>query len=325
MIINKKYLKIKYMQTRLVQSKSFYGKPFLKWAGGKTQLLDEIEKRLPKEILENKKIESYHEPFIGGGSVFIYLKNNYKIDNSVISDINPELILTYKIIQKEPKKLIKYLKIMKHEYLTLNEEKQNEYYLSVRKSFNENVGKIDYEKTDEKQIKRASELIFMNKTCFNGIFRLNSEGKFNVPMGKYKNPQIFDEDNIFEVNRILNDNVTIKTQNYLDSEKDIEKKSFVYLDPPYRPLTRTSSFTNYYKTSFDDEDQKILCKYIQRLTNKNVKVMLSNSDPTNSDENDDFFEKLYSEQKIDKVKARRNINSKGKKRNKINELIITNY
>ena len=313
------------MQTRLIQSKNFYGKPFLKWAGGKTQLLDEIEKRLPKEILKNKKIESYHEPFLGGGSVFIYLKNNYNIENSIISDINPELILTYKIIQKHPNKLIKYLKDMKKEYLRLDEEKQNEFYLSVRHSFNENVGKINFGKTHDKQVKRASQLIFMNKTCFNGIFRVNSEGKFNVPMGKYKNPPIYDEENILEVSRLLNDNVVIKTQDYLDSENDIEKNSFVYLDPPYRPLTKTSSFTSYYKTSFDDEDQKILCEYIQRLTKKNVKVMLSNSDPTNTDEDDDFFEKLYSKQRIDKVKARRNINSNGKKRNKINELIITNY
>lgn len=325
MIINKKISQNKHMQTRLVQGQNFYGKPFLKWAGGKTQLLEEIEKRLPKDIIKNKKIESYHEPFIGGGSVFLYLKNNYEIENSIISDINPELILTYKVIQKNPRKLIKYLKKMKHEYLTLNEDKKNDYYLSIRKSFNNNVGKIDYKKTNEKQIKRAAQLIFMNKTCFNGIFRLNSEGKFNVPMGKYKNPTIYDEDNIFEVHNILKDNVIIKTQDYLNSEKDIKKNSFVYLDPPYRPLTKTASFTNYYKTSFDDEDQKILCEYIQRLTKKNVRVMLSNSDPTNIDETDDFFEKLYSRQKIDKVKARRNINSNGEKRNKINELIITNY
>lgn len=313
------------MQTRLVQKQKFYGKPFLKWAGGKTQLLDEIEKRLPEEILKNKKIESYYEPFIGGGSVFIYLKNNYNIENSIISDINPELILTYKIIQKHPEELIQILKIMKEEYLKSNKEKRKEYYLSVRNSFNKYVGTINYEKTDKKNIKRAAQLIFMNKTCFNGIFRLNSEGKFNVPMGKYKNPKIYDEDNIFEVHKLLNDNVIIKTQDYLNSENDIKQNYFVYLDPPYRPLTKTSSFTSYYKTSFDDEDQKILCEYIQRLTKKNVKVMLSNSDPTNTDENDDFFEKLYSNQNIDKVQARRNINSNGKKRNKINELIITNY
>jgi len=313
------------MQTRLVQKQKFYGKPFLKWAGGKTQLLDEIEKRLPEEILKNKKIESYYEPFIGGGSVFIYLKNNYNIENSIISDINPELILTYKIIQKHPEELIQILKIMKEEYLKSNKEKRKEYYLSVRNSFNKYVGTINYEKTDKKNIQRAAQLIFMNKTCFNGIFRLNSEGKFNVPMGKYKNPKIYDEDNIFEVHKLLNDNVIIKTQDYLNSENDIKQNYFVYLDPPYRPLTKTSSFTSYYKTSFDDEDQKILCEYIQRLTKKNVKVMLSNSDPTNTDENDDFFEKLYSNQNIDKVQARRNINSNGKKRNKINELIITNY
>ena len=214
------------MQTRLIQNKNFYGKPFLKWAGGKTQLLNEIEKRLPKKILKNKKIESFHEPFIGGGSVFIYLKNNYDIKNSIISDINPELILTYKIIQKRPKTLIKYLKKIKKEYLRLDEEKRNEYYLSVRHSFNENVGKINFNKTNDKQVKRASQLIFMNKTCFNGIFRLNSEGKFNVPMGKYKNPPIYDEDNILEVSRLLNDNVQIKAQDYLDSEKDMEKNSF---------------------------------------------------------------------------------------------------
>ena len=146
------------MQTRLIESKNFYGKPFLKWAGGKTQLLNEIEKRLPNEILKNKKIKGYHEPFIGGGSVFIYLKNNYEIEQSIISDINPELILTYKIIQKSPKKLIKHLKTMKHEYLKLNENKRNEYYLSVRDSFNDNLKNFNYEKTGEKQIKRAAQI-----------------------------------------------------------------------------------------------------------------------------------------------------------------------
>lgn len=313
------------MQSRLIQDKNFYAKPFLKWVGGKGQLLKEIDKRLPPIVTKNE-LEYYFEPFVGAGSVFFHLKNNYDIEKSIISDINPELILTYKVIKKDYKKLIKELNPLKEKYLSYEKkpEKQKEFYLDTRKSFNANLDKIDFNTYDKTHIKRAAQTIFMNKTCFNGMFRVNREGKFNVPAGRYKNPSIFDENNLYEVHKVLNDKVIIKTQDFSETEEYITGKAFVYLDPPYRPLNKTSSFTQYYKENFGDLDQIRLCQYIQRLTKKNIPVMLSNSDSKNN-ENNSFFKKLYSNQTVEPVKARRNINANGKKRNAINELIIKNY
>lgn len=312
------------MQSRLVQGQNFYAKPFLKWMGGKGQLLNEIDKRLP-QIVKDDELEYYFEPFVGAGSVFFHLKNNYTINKSIISDINPELILTYKAIQKDYKKLIKELKPLKNDYLNCKTpEDQKNNYLEIRKSFNEDLKKIDYDKIGKLQFKRAAQMIFLNKTCFNGMFRVNKEGKFNVPAGRYENPSIYDEDNLYEVHRVLNDNVLIKTQDFLKIEDYVTEKSFIYLDPPYRPLNETSNFTQYYKENFGDLDQIRLCQFIQRLTKKHIPVLLSNSDSKNED-NKSYFGKLYKNQKIEPVKARRNINANGKKRNAINELIIKNY
>ena len=311
------------MQSRLITGQNFYAKPFLKWAGGKRQLLNEIHRNLPSNIKDSKEIKLYFEPFLGGGSVFFYLKNNFKIENSIISDINPELMLTYKCIQTNPEDLKEILKTMRNNYINKRTfEEKREYYNSIRNSFNNNMSEINLNKLKEHHIERAAQTIFMNKTCFNGLFRVNKEGKFNVPMGKYKNPTIYDPDNIDEVHNVLNNNnVTLKIQDYLNIEKDVTKDSFVYLDPPYRPISKTSSFTDYYKDGFNEEDQINLCNFIQRLTKKNkAKVMLSNSQT-----DDGFFEKHYSNQNIQNVKARRYINSNAKKRNEINELIITNY
>lgn len=312
------------MQTRLVAGQKFYAKPFLKWIGGKGQLLKEIDNRLP-EIVKNDELEYYFEPFVGAGSVFFHLKNNYQIKKSIISDINPELILTYNVIKKDYKKLIKALKPLKNEYLDYEDpEEQKKFYLKTRESYNKNLKKIDYNSYSKAHIQRAAQMIFINKTCFNGMFRVNKDGKFNVPAGRYKNPSIYDEDNLREVHRVLNNHVIIKTQDFSKTEEYIVKNSFVYLDPPYRPLNKTSNFTQYYKDNFGDLDQIRLCQYIQRLTKKNIPVMLSNSDSKNED-NKSYFKKLYSHQRIEPVKARRNINANGKKRNVINELIIRNY
>lgn len=319
------------MQSRLVRNQNYYAKPFLKWMGGKGQLLKEIEKRIPK-IVKNNEIEYYYEPFIGAGSVFFYLKNKYEIPQSIISDINPELILTYNVIQKDYKTLIKELKFLKDRYLRLEKdiEKQKDYYNKTRENFNDTLDKIDFNsKIKKPHFKRAAQMIFLNKTCFNGMFRVNQKGEFNVPAGRYKNPQIYDENNLYEVHRILNDNVIIKTQDFSETEDYINKKStnentFIYLDPPYRPLNKTSSFTQYYKKNFDDSEQIRLYKYIQRLSKKKIPIMLSNSDSKTKD-NTSFFRNLYQNQNVETVKARRNINSNGKKRNAIDELIITNY
>ena len=313
------------MQSRLIQGQNFYAKPFLKWVGGKGQLLKEIDKRLP-EIVKNNKLDFYFEPFVGAGSVFFHLKNNYKIKKSIISDINPELILTYTVIKQDYKKLIKELKPLKKEYLDYedNLEEQKKFYLKIRKTFNDNLKKIDFNKCEKIHFQRAAQMIFLNKTCFNGMFRVNKEGKFNVPAGRYKNPSIYDENNLLEVHKVLNDNVIIKTQDFSETEKHIKENSFIYLDPPYRPLNKTSQFTQYYKENFGDLDQIRLSEYIKRLTKKNIPIMLSNSDSKNK-ENKSFFKKLYPNQTIEPVKARRNINANGKKRNAINELIIKNY
>lgn len=312
------------MQSRLIQGQNFYAKPFLKWVGGKGQLLKEIDQRLPK-IVKDDELECYFEPFVGAGSVFFHLKNNYKISKSIISDINPELILTYKAIQKDYKKVIKELKPLKREYRdckTPEEQKNN--YLDKRKLFNANLEEINYNKLRKIEFERAAQMIFLNKTCFNGMFRVNKEGKFNVPAGRYENPSIYDEDNLYEVHRVLNDNVIIKIQDFEEIEPYITDKSFIYLDPPYRPLNKTSSFTQYSKENFDDSDQIRLYQFIQRLTKKHVPILLSNSDSKN-EENKSYFKELYKNQKVEPVKARRNINANGKKRKEVDELIIQNY
>ncbi|MBE6500206.1 MAG: Dam family site-specific DNA-(adenine-N6)-methyltransferase [Methanobrevibacter thaueri] len=312
------------MQSRLIQGQNFYAKPFLKWVGGKGQLLKEIDQRLPK-IVKDDELECYFEPFVGAGSVFFHLKNNYKISKSIISDINPELILTYKAIQKDYKKVIKELKPLKKEYNDYKtaEERKN-CYLEKRKLFNENLKEINYDEVGELEFRRAAQMIFINKTCFNGMFRVNKEGKFNVPAGRYENPSIYKEDNLYEVHKVLNDNVIIKTQDFLEIEPYVTNKSFIYLDPPYRPLNQTSNFTQYYKDNFGDLDQIRLSEFIQRLSKKHIPMLLSNSNSKNED-NKSYFKKLYKNQKIEYVKARRNINANAKKRKAIDELIIKNY
>lgn len=298
--------------------------PFLKWAGGKKQLLQVIERRLPKEILSSGEIEEYFEPFIGGGAVFFYLMSNYEVKHAYISDINKELILTYDVIKRDYKELIGLLKELKKEYMKYDTSGRKEMYLKIRKEFNEDLKSFDFDTYDESNIKRASYTIFMNKTGFNGLFRLNKKGEFNVPAGRYKNPNICDSENLKNVHKILK-KTNIKCAPFLDSEDLISDKSFVYLDPPYRPLKGSSNFNNYYSDDFNDEEQIKLAEYYKRISNKGAKVMLSNSDPHNTDVNDNFFDDLYKDFKIERVKAKRSINSNAANRGAINELLIRNY
>ena len=299
-------------------------KPFLKWAGGKKQLLPEIINRLPESILTSKTIEYYFEPFVGAGAVFFYLMSNFHIKNAYISDINKELILVYNVIKNDPNDLINFLKELETKFLKLNTTDRKEFYLDIRQKFNNQLTITYPNDYTNYNIYRAAYIIFMNKTGFNGLFRLNKKGEFNVPFGKYKNPKICDENNILNVHKLLKD-VTIKNTSYLDSEKFINENSFVYLDPPYRPLTKSANFTSYTSNDFNDKQQIELGEYYKRINDKHAKVMLSNSDPKNVDLNDNFFDSLYSDFNIDRVQARRNINSNAKKRGQINELIIRNY
>lgn len=299
-------------------------KPFLKWVGGKTQLLNEFEKRIPYQIREKKAIKKYIEPFVGGGALFFYLKTKYDIKASYLFDINKELIVAYKTVQADSKALIDKLGEIENKHLEKTEEHRKEHYYGVRNKFNSQMNNFDYDNYNEDWIERTTFLIFLNKTGFNGLFRQNQKGEFNVPFGRYKNPKIYDEKNIIAVSEALK-NTEIICGDFTESEKYIEKESFIYLDPPYRPISKTSNFTTYAKNGFQDEDQIRLSELFKKMDKKEAYLMMSNSDPKNEDINDNFFDELYRGYNIERVPAKRYINCDASKRGEINELIITNY
>lgn len=299
-------------------------KPFLKWAGGKRQLINDLVSRLPVEVTKTKTISTYIEPFVGGGSFFFHLQNNYQIDKSVIIDINPDLVLAYKTIKSHVKELIIALENIQSEYHTLKVSEREKYYYAKRTEFNDGLRAIKYGSFSASWIERTKLLIFLNRTCFNGLFRQNKKGEFNVPFGKHKNPTICDSENLIEVSKSLK-KTTILCGDFQLSEKYVSKNTLIYLDPPYRPLKKATSFTSYSKEGFTDEDQRRLADYYKRMDKVGASLILSNSDPHNSDLTDNFFENLYKKFLIKKVRANRNINSKGLSRGSISELMITNY
>ena len=292
-------------------------KPFIKWVGGKGQLLSEINKLYPVEL--GKNINKYAEIFLGGGAVLFDILSKYKLDEVYISDKNLELINTYRNIKDNVDVLIKSLKEMEEQYIPLNNEDRKIYYYEKREEYNSL--KINSEVNN---IEKAILFIFLNKTCFNGLYRVNKKGKFNVPMGAYKKPKICDEENLKNVSLTLR-NVKIVYADYRESEKFIDDKTFVYIDPPYRPLNITSSFTSYTENDFNDKEQIELAEYINVLNKKGAKIVISNSDPKNNDIDDNFFDKLYKNYNINRVKATRMLNSNASLRGAINELLITNY
>ena len=291
-------------------------KPFLKWAGGKNQLLNEIEKYYPFE----NGIKKYAEPFVGGGAVLFDILDKYDLEEIYINDINEELINTYIMIREHIDELIQKLFIMQDEFIPIENSDRKMYYGKKREKFNF----LKLNNSIEDDIEKAAIMIFLNKTCFNGLYRVNKKGFFNVPMGDYKNPMICDEDNLRLVSEKLN-SIKIESGDYRKSEKFIDKNTFVYIDPPYRPLTRNSGFTAYSQTNFDDKQQIRLSEFINFISKNGAKFLLSNSDPKNIDEKDDFFDNIYSKYKIRRVEATRMINSKASARGKIKELLISNY
>ena len=292
-------------------------KPFIKWVGGKGQLLSEINKLYPVEL--GKNINKYAEIFVGGGAVLFDILSKYKLDEVYISDKNLELINTYKSIRDNVDILIKSLKGMEEQYIPLDNKNRKDYYYKKREEYNSL--KINSEVNN---IEKAILFIFLNKTCFNGLYRVNKKGKFNVPMGAYKKPKICDEENLKNVSLTLR-NVKIVYADYKESEKFIDDKTFVYIDPPYRPLNITSSFTSYTENDFNDKEQIELAEYINVLNKKGAKIVISNSDPKNNDIDDNFFDELYDNYNINRVKATRMLNSNASLRGAINELLITNY
>lgn len=293
-------------------------KPFVKWAGGKGSLLNQLNNYYPLE-LKNGKIECYIEPFVGGGAVLIDILQNYDVKEAYAFDINIDLINSYNVIKNNVEELITNLKLLEKEYLNLEKDDRKKYFYNIRKQYN------SYRITkDEMSLQKAIEFIFLNRTCFNGLYRVNKNGDFNVPIGNYKNPTICDEENLRTLSELIK-NVNFEYGDYKASQKYIKKNTFVYFDPPYRPLNITSGFTSYTKEDFDDENQKELALYYKELNNNNVKVMLSNSNPKNTNKEDCFFENIYKGFNINEVYAKRMINANSNGRGEISELLITNY
>jgi DNA adenine methylase len=267
--------------------------PFLKWAGGKRQLISQMNKYFPK------KFNKYIEPFVGGGAVLFYLKPKF----SIIIDINKELINCYKVIKNNVKELIELLKTHKNE---------KNYYYKIR------ALDRDKEKFNElSNVERASRLIYLNRCCYNGLYRVNSKGEFNVPFGKYKNPNFCDEENLLSVSEALK-NVKIIHGSFEICLDYAENGDFIYFDPPYHPISKTSSFTSYTKDNFGENSQFELFNVFKQLDEKGCRIMLSNS-------YNEYIQNLYEDYKIITLDARRAINCNAKKRGSINVLLITNY
>lgn len=290
-------------------------KPFVKWVGGKGQLVEQLEKMLP--VNGERVLTKYAEPMIGGGALFFNILSKYSFKNLYISDINAELINAYKTIQKDVESLIDKLYQFQTTFVPMDENGRKYFYYNIRDRFNHMV--LD----DSTSVEKAACFIFLNKTCFNGLYRVNKKNEFNVPMGAYKNPAICDADNLRNIHNALQ-HVTIVCGDYSLCEDYVDGDTFVYLDPPYRPISNTSNFTSYTVDAFDDSEQKRLAEFIDKLNKKGAKIVLSNSDPQNINPDDKFFEELYKAYTINKVEAVRAINSKGDGRGRIKELLICN-
>lgn len=293
-------------------------RPFVKWAGGKGQLLEHIGEKYPAGL--GGSITKYCEPFVGGGAVLFDVLSKYPLEEIYINDINAELINTYKIVKSKVYELIEILEKVQAEYHGMDEKERKEYFYSIRDCFNENK----CSGSEKLEVKKAAWFIFLNRTCFNGLYRVNRKGHFNVPIGSYKKPLICDKDNLINISHALR-NVKVMCGDYREMGSFIDEKTFVYLDPPYRPLNSSSNFTAYTEDGFDDKAQIELAEFIKKADKCGAKIILSNSDPKNVDESDTFFDDLYAEQKIHRIYASRAINSKGSQRGKISELLITNF
>ena len=291
-------------------------KPFIKWVGGKGQLIEQLEALLPADFAERGNI-TYIEPFVGGGAMLFYMLQTYpNIKSAVINDINTDLTLCYQVVRDNPTELIKSLNAIQSEYYALRtEEERKLFFLQQRERFNsKSLDKID----------NCTLFFFLNRTCFNGLYRVNKAGKFNVPFGKYTTPTICDSATIYADSRLLQ-KVDIMTGDFEKTFTKIEGDTFFYFDPPYRPLSNTSSFNDYSKEDFNDDAQIRLKRFCDRLNEKGINFMLSNSDCFGKDGTDRFFEDLFIDYRIERVWASRNVNAIASKRGKLTEIVVNNY
>lgn len=289
-------------------------KPFVKWVGGKTQLLSDIKRALPKNLYEIKEL-TYVEPFVGGGAVLFWILQEFpNIKRAVINDINEELICTYRVIKSDVKSLIEELLQLQYAYLSLGDDARKEFFLSQRERYN------GRRKTE---VETAALFVFLNKTCFNGLYRVNSKGEFNVPHGQYRNPKICDDATLRSDSAILQ-RVEIHCGDFAEMGRYAGENVLYYLDPPYRPLSETSAFTSYSRGGFNDGEQLRLRDFCLHLTRHKSLFIASNSDPLNMDKEDYFFDEIYEQFAIRRVLAKRAINSRGAGRGPISEIMISN-
>ena len=291
-------------------------KPFIKWVGGKSQLIEQLEALLPADFTEREDV-TYIEPFVGGGAMLFYMLQTYpNIKSAIINDINSDLTLCYQVVRDNPTELINSLKdIQAHYHALKTEEERKIFFLEQRDRFN--TKSLD-------EIENCTLFFFLNRTCFNGLYRVNKAGKFNVPFGKYVTPTICDAATIYADSKLLQ-KVEIMTGDFEQTFDKIEGNTFFYFDPPYRPLSNTSSFNDYTKEDFNDEAQIRLKLFCDRLNEIGINFMLSNSDCLGKNGTDRFFDDLFINYKIERVWASRNINSVASKRGKLTEIVISNY
>ena len=294
-------------------------KPFVKWVGGKSQLIDQLEALLPADFDTWENV-TYIEPFVGGGAMLFHMLQKYKnITSAVINDINPDLTTCYKVVRDNPNELVESLKEIQKKYYSIeSKDEKCQFFLLMREQFN---------KKNMSDIENTTLFFFLNRTCFNGLYRVNKSGLFNVPFGKYETPTICDPQTIYADSKLLQ-NVEIITGDYQETLKYASNNTFFYFDPPYRPLSATSNFNDYSKEAFNDIAQKRLKSFCDKIQDAGHRFMLSNSDCSSSNPEDTFFEDLYLIEEfynMERVLASRNVKANGKKRGKITEIVVRNY
>lgn len=277
-------------------------------------MLDEVKKSLPRDFATRQHV-TYVEPFVGGGAVMFWILQAYpNIEYAVINDINEELICTYRVIKESVEELISALSRIQEEYIPQNTETRKDYYMAKRALFNtKRISPVD----------TAALFIFLNRTCFNGLYRVNSKGEFNVPHGKYANPRICDADNLRACSKVLK-KVEILCGDFAETGRYAGPDTLFYFDPPYKPITETSSFTSYAKEGFDDAEQIRLRDFCDQISKDKALFIASNSDPKDVNPKDNFFDTIYNHFTIKRVSAARMINSDASGRGAISELMISN-
>ena len=287
--------------------------PFVKWVGGKRQLLNKIRSYYPFQQYPN--INKYAEPFVGGGAVLFDILNTFPLKEVYISDLNEDLILTYKTIRDNPNDLIELLSIYQQEFLTYPIVEQGYYYTDKKEKYNS---------LKSLTIEKAALFIFLNKTCFNGLYRVNKNGEFNAAIGTCNSPVICDKENILSVSSKLQ-SIEIVAADYHACRSFVDENTFVYLDPPYRSLSRVTNTVRYTTDPFNHQEQLKLADFFMDLDFTGAKLLMSNSNPKNTDTHDDFFETTYENFIIHTVNAKRSINSNPYGRGTVSELLISNY